>query len=251
MQPMVPCTTLTAPWWRRRLWDAKIIGAKVLDGVLDGLKRRGIYLYTLDTEADTPPEEGSNPTSEGHGNGRWTALGESVHAIQVTDGRLEDRDDRLVGRAGGGRDRRGHLLRTSNNGLGEEAGGAVGHLLPIPQDGGDGSTDDPNAQLKLDLAAGHGEGRMSAPQQDWVSSRFGADPPLSLGSLRGDAAKLAPVRFDFSGLWAHDLAGRGAAFAKMVQGGMELERAAALEVAGVGHQHQPVVVPVQRCGRSR
>ena len=96
----------------------------------------------------------------------------------------------------------------------------MGHLLPIPQDGGDGSTDDPNAQLKLDLAAGrgrtllvettsagHGEGRMSAPQQDWVSSRFGADPPLSLGSLRGDAAKLAPVRFDFSGLWAHDLAG--------------------------------------------
>ena len=29
----------------------------------------------------------------------------------------------------------------------------MGHLLPIPQDGGDGSTDDPNAQLKLDLAA--------------------------------------------------------------------------------------------------
>ena len=28
------------------------------------------------------------------------------------------------------------------------------------------------------------------------------------------AAKLAPVRFDFSGLWAHDLAGRGTAFAK-------------------------------------
>ena len=32
----------------------------------------------------------------------------------------------------------------------------MGHLLPIPQDGGDGSTDDPNAQLKLDLAAGRG-----------------------------------------------------------------------------------------------
>ena len=114
----------------------------------------------------------------------------------------------------------GTLAANLEQRLGEEAGGAVGHLLPIPQDGGDGSTDDPNAQLKLDLAAGrgrtllvettsagHGEGRMSAPQQDWVSSRFGADPPLSLGSLRGDAAKLAPVRFDFSGLWAHDLAG--------------------------------------------
>ena len=32
----------------------------------------------------------------------------------------------------------------------------MGHLLPVPQDGGDGSTDDPNAQLKLDLAAGRG-----------------------------------------------------------------------------------------------
>ena len=127
----------------------------------------------------------------------------------------------------------------------------MGHLLPIPQDGGDGSTDDPNAQLKLDLAAGrgrtllvettsagHGEGRMSAPQQDWVSSRFGADPPLSLGSLRGDAAKLAPVRFDFSGLWAHDLAGRGAAFAKMVQGGMEL-RAAVLSGLTAKHTASP------------
>ena len=81
----------------------------------------------------------------------------------------------------------------------------MGHLLPIPQDGGDGSTDDPNAQLKLDLAAGrgrtllvettsagHGEGRMSAPQQDWVSSRFGADPPRSRpGSAR---ERVAPGR---------------------------------------------------------
>ena len=44
---------------------------------------------------------GEHPTSEGRGNGRWTALGESVHAIQVTDGRLEARSDRLVGRARG------------------------------------------------------------------------------------------------------------------------------------------------------
>ena len=44
---------------------------------------------------------GAHPTSEGRGNGRWTALGESVHAIQVTDGRLEARSDRLVGRARG------------------------------------------------------------------------------------------------------------------------------------------------------
>ena len=36
------------------------------------------------------------------------------------------------------------------------------------------------------------------------------------------------IRFDFSGLWAHDQAGRAAAFAKLVQAGMELERAARL-----------------------
>ena len=94
----------------------------------------------------------------------------------------------------------------------------MGHLLPIPQDGGDGSTDDPNAQLKLDLAAGrgrtllvettsagHGEGRMSAPQQDWVSSRFGADPPLSLAQLsvkRNELGPAARLVFRTSGGWS-------------------------------------------------
>ena len=39
---------LTAPWWRRRWWDAKIIGGKVHNW----LERRGIHLYTLDTDPD-------------------------------------------------------------------------------------------------------------------------------------------------------------------------------------------------------
>ena len=39
------------------------------------------------------------------------------------------------------------------------------------------------------------------------------------------------IAFDLGGLWAHDLAGRSASFAKMVQGGMALEQAAA--VSGV------------------
>ena len=56
---------LTAPWWRRRLWDAKIIGAKVHNWVHKWLERRGTHLYTLDTEADTPPEEGSTPLPKG------------------------------------------------------------------------------------------------------------------------------------------------------------------------------------------
>ena len=46
------------------------------------------------------------------------------------------------------------------------------------------------------------------------------------------SAKLdQPVRFDFSGLWAHDIQGRAASFAKLVAGGMPLDRAAA--VSGV------------------
>ena len=87
--------------------------------------------------------------------------------------------------------------------LGEEAGSPVGSILPVPQDGGDGTDDDPLAQLKLDLAAargrpiltettaaGWGEGKTSAPLGDWQSRRFGADPPEALGLLR-DAASLA------------------------------------------------------------
>ena len=52
---------LTAPWWQRRLWDAKIIGGKVYKW----LARRGIHLYALDAEAGSPPEEGSTPLPKG------------------------------------------------------------------------------------------------------------------------------------------------------------------------------------------
>ena len=60
--------------------------------------------------------------------------------------------------------------------LGEGSSGPVGYLLPVPQDSGDGSADDPLAQLKSDLAklgggislvettaGGWGEGRGSSP----------------------------------------------------------------------------------------
>ena len=83
--------------------------------------------------------------------------------------------------------------------LGEEAGGRVAHVLPIPADGGDGSEDDPLADLKKDIAAakggtvltettsaGWGEGRMAAPQRDWQPNRIGANPPSTLPTLRKD-----------------------------------------------------------------
>ena len=59
---------LTAPWWRRRWWDAKIIGGKVHNW----LERRGIHLYTLDTDLDTDPEvppEEPKQDPDAHGEG--------------------------------------------------------------------------------------------------------------------------------------------------------------------------------------
>ena len=183
----------------------------------------------------------------------------------------------------------GTLAANLETRLGEEAGGPVGHLLPIPADGGDGGDDDPQAALKRDLAAGKGrtmlvettaagfgEGRMAAPAEDWKPRRFGASPPDALPTLRTDAAlavlaacqvpaslitdadgtaqreawrrwamgplaglaatveaELAakldqPVRFDFSGLWAADMAGRASSFKAMVTGGMDPAKAAGL-----------------------
>ena len=85
--------------------------------------------------------------------------------------------------------------------LSEEAGGPVGHLLPIPQDGGDGGDDDPLQSLKSDIRtakgrpllvettqAGFGEGRALAPTSNWTARRFGANPPQTLPTLRDDVA---------------------------------------------------------------
>ena len=85
--------------------------------------------------------------------------------------------------------------------LGEETGGVVAHVLPVPSDGGgDDEDDDPLASLKADIrgakgrtiltettAAGWGEGRGAAPQSDWKPQRIGAHPPDVLKALRSDA----------------------------------------------------------------
>ena len=82
---------------------------------------------------------------------------------------------------------------TWRRGLGEESGGPVGHIIPVPSDGGDGGDDDPLSQLKADLAnargrtvltettaAGWGEGKMAAARKPTTSrQRFGAMVPDS------------------------------------------------------------------------
>ena len=95
----------------------------------------------------------------------------------------------------------GTLAANLETRLGEESGGTVAHLLPVPADGGDGGDDDPLAMLKADLkngrgrtllvettAAGWGEGRTAAPMNDYKPQRIGADIPVSSVSLRSDAA---------------------------------------------------------------
>ena len=80
----------------------------------------------------------------------------------------------------------GQLSANLESSLRDETGGAVGYLLPIPTDGNDASV----TSLKNDItklggktavvettAAGWGEGRASAPRQDYVPQRIGYNPP--------------------------------------------------------------------------
>ncbi len=94
----------------------------------------------------------------------------------------------------------GTLAANLETRLGEEAGGPVGHVIPVPQDGGDGEDDDPLKMFKADLAGARGgsilaettstgwaEGRTAAPLADYKPQRFGANPPAALPSLRTEA----------------------------------------------------------------
>lgn len=176
------------------------------------------------------------------------------------------------------------LLGNLEKRAGEEAGGAVGYLLPIPTDPNDATV----ASLKDDLAklngktaivettaGGWGEGRPAAPQADWRPQRIGMQfaPPIpemyrlaqnavlsALGVpielihpadgtgareafrrfLHGSLAPLGAivadelskimggeVAFDWSDLFASDIAGRARAFQSMVAAGMDPAAAAA------------------------
>ena len=102
--------------------------------------------------------------------------------------------------------------------LADESGGPVAQLLTVPQDGGDGGTDDPLRLLKADIskargkallvettAAAYGEGRDAAPRRDWQPSRLGPSPTDGMVELASDAFKrtisalgASPALFDAS-----------------------------------------------------
>ena len=90
------------------------------------------------------------------------------------------------------------LNANAERSLADEAGGPVAQLLPVPQDGGDDSEDDPLAMLRKDIrdakgkallvetvASGWGEGKTAAPQSDWQQRRLGPQPTEAMVEARG------------------------------------------------------------------
>ena len=92
------------------------------------------------------------------------------------------------------------LNANAERSLADEAGGPVAQLLPVPQDGGDDSADDPLAGLRKDIrdakgkalliettSAGWGEGKTAAPQSDWQARRLGPQPTEAMVALADSA----------------------------------------------------------------
>ena len=94
----------------------------------------------------------------------------------------------------------GKLAANLENKLSQEANSPVGTILPIPKDpGASGGDGDPLADLKINLgnmkgklslvettSGGWGD-RASAPKNDWMPQRIGADTPAAMVQLRKDA----------------------------------------------------------------
>ena len=69
----------------------------------------------------------------------------------------------------------------------------------------------------------------TSQREAWRRFVMGAVEPLLASVAVEIEAKLETrVTFDLSGLWAHDLQGRASSFAKLVQGGMALDKAASI-----------------------
>ena len=110
------------------------------------------------------------------------------------------------------------LNANAERSLADEAGGPIAQLLPVPQDGGDDSNDDPLASLRSDIrgargralllettASGWGEGKTAAPSADWKQHRLGPMPTEAMVKLANDsfarvlaACGCSPALFDDS-----------------------------------------------------
>ena len=75
--------------------------------------------------------------------------------------------------------------------LGEEASAAVGFIMPVPADGGDGGDDDPLKLLKADLAAGEGAHDPRRDDKRWLGRGPARGAP---GGLEGPSVRSLPAR---------------------------------------------------------
>lgn len=87
------------------------------------------------------------------------------------------------------------LQSETERSLADESQGPLAQLLTVPRDGGDGSLDQLRQSIKgargkaalvETVSLGFGEGRMAAPQRDWVPQRLGPNPPDTLAQIRRD-----------------------------------------------------------------
>lgn len=96
----------------------------------------------------------------------------------------------------------GRLAANLEKRLGEEVGGIVAKVIPLPQNSPPEELENeenpsPLDMLKSDImkskgetffvettSGGYGEGQVAAPQQDWQQKRIGPDPPQSLEKIR-------------------------------------------------------------------
>ena len=85
------------------------------------------------------------------------------------------------------------LVTGLETGLGDEASGPVGHVVPVPQGVNVENLSADIAKLKGGVAfppttsSGHGQGLAASPRSDWDQKRIGASPPESAVKLRMDA----------------------------------------------------------------
>ena len=133
---------------------------------------------------------------------RFVPSAEVIHTKYQTD---SGRPWRGVSPLAGAR-QTSDLLSALELRLSQEVAGPSGYILPLPMAPQAKDISDPLAPLIADIrgakgstvftetvSGGWGEGKASAPQRDWMPSRFGANPPEALKALRSDAGEAVLV----------------------------------------------------------
>ena len=131
----------------------------------------------------------------------------------------------------------GKLHANLEDAIADEASGTRGHVLPVPAGpDAENEDDDPLADLRKDIASlrgktalvetvasGWGEGGLAAPQSDWKPQRIGANPPMSLATLRTDSAQavLASCGCSADLFAAGDAAGQRESWRRFLHGSVQ------------------------------